>query len=316
MAQGVSAGRIVDVFRRGRTSSDALGRPIRLDVLVADDAPRWVVLAIKEAFDPLQGASEVSPRRLSPLGLVGEGLTAAVVLAGGDPSEAKAAAAAYAGSGVPVALVAESALDLPELGFGEELDALCTSVCGSDETALLRRLADWALGVSDDHVAMAANFAFLRDAECERLIRSCAMKNAGVGAVDLLRDADLPVMTANQIGLAFDLAAAHGEGLSWERAVEALVVLGASMGYRSVAREVLAIMPGIKPVVRGGIAFLGTELTGRALEARLKISEGSLDLELDELLGRLSSIVSREGVQEQSRALLPMGLKSPGGDVR
>jgi uncharacterized protein (DUF697 family) len=60
------------------------------------------------------------------------------------------------------------------------------------------------------------------------------------------------------------LAAAYGERIDRERAVELLAVLGAGFGLRAAARQALAFVPVAGWAVKGGIAYAGTRALGRA----------------------------------------------------
>ncbi len=78
---------------------------------------------------------------------------------------------------------------------------------------------------------------------------------------------DLVVLTANQIRMLFRIAAAYGRepGLK-EQAPEALSIVGAAFGWRSIARELVSKIPmGAGVVPKAAIAFAGTWAIGESI---------------------------------------------------
>ncbi|MCE5314237.1 MAG: hypothetical protein ABFD49_11245 [Armatimonadota bacterium] len=78
---------------------------------------------------------------------------------------------------------------------------------------------------------------------------------------------DMVVLTANQFRMVFRLAAAWDRRLGYkEQMPEMLTVLGAAFGWRSIARELVGMIPmggGIAP--KAAIAFAGTWAVGDAI---------------------------------------------------
>jgi len=52
-----------------------------------------------------------------------------------------------------------------------------------------------------------------------------------------------------------------------ERIPEILAVVGAGLGFRTVAREALGFVPGLGWAIKGGIAYVGTKALGKAATA-------------------------------------------------
>ena len=63
------------------------------------------------------------------------------------------------------------------------------------------------------------------------------------------------------------MAAAHGETVGSERALEILGVVGSGFGLRAIARQALDFVPGPGWVLKGGIAWSGTRALGEAAKA-------------------------------------------------
>ena len=72
------------------------------------------------------------------------------------------------------------------------------------------------------------------------------------------------MLTLNQIRLVLRLAAAHAVQLDERRVPEVLVTIGAALGFRRIARQVLSSVPVAGWAVRGGIAYVGTRMLGEA----------------------------------------------------
>ena len=123
--------------------------------------------------------------------------------------------------------------------------------------ALAARLGDRA-------VPLTARLPVLRDPVCDHLIESFARKNAILGVAIFVPGADFPVLTLNQIRLVLRLAAAHGVELDQSRLPEVLATIGAGLGFRAVARQLLGVVPVGGWAVKGGIAYTGTRSVGAA----------------------------------------------------
>ena len=111
---------------------------------------------------------------------------------------------------------------------------------------------------------VAARVPILRDAVCDHLIESFSRKNAILGVAIFVPGADFPVLTLNQLRLVFRLAAAHGVELDQSRLPEVLTTIGAGLGFRAVARQLLGVVPVAGWAVKGGIAYAGTRAVGEA----------------------------------------------------
>jgi uncharacterized protein (DUF697 family) len=123
--------------------------------------------------------------------------------------------------------------------------------------ALARRLGE-------DGTALAARLPVLRPAVCAWLISTFAKRNGITGAVVFIPGVDLPVLTLRQIRLVLRIAIAYGEDVDNKRAVELLGVVGAGMGFRAVARELLDVVPVAGWALKGAIAYAGTKAVGEA----------------------------------------------------
>lgn len=128
-----------------------------------------------------------------------------------------------------------------------------------DEIA--ERIADQA---DEKGYALAAKLPVLRRAVCEAIVQHFSRQNGILGVAVFIPGADLPVLTLNQIRMVLRIAAAYGEEIDRERALELLAVVGAGLGFRALARQALAFVPGPGWAIKGGIAYAGTRALGEA----------------------------------------------------
>jgi uncharacterized protein (DUF697 family) len=129
-------------------------------------------------------------------------------------------------------------------------------------------IADVIAERADERAYMwAARLPVLRKAVVDHTIRKFSLQNGILGVAIFIPGADLPALTLNQLRMVFRIAAAYGEKIDRDRAPEILAVIGAGLGFRTVAREALGFVPGIGWAVKGGVAYAGTQALGRAAAA-------------------------------------------------
>ncbi|WP_455139748.1 hypothetical protein [Thermophilibacter sp.] len=264
MRGGFSVGRAAEVTGAGRSALRESRGPVALRVVVCESCPRWLALAARDALVPARGGARliVGDDRAAASR---EACDAALVLGGSDGAGA-AAASRLAASGEPTALVlpAGSCARAPE---GAEL----LEVASADGAAGV--IGPWLAGACARPLALASAFPVCRAAVCEELVRACAARNATVAALPLVRGADLPVMCANQVALALELAAAHGRGAGLARVADIGGVCALGALWRACARAIArrSALPG--RVVGALVAAAGTVATGAVLSARLSVGE-------------------------------------------
>jgi uncharacterized protein (DUF697 family) len=124
-------------------------------------------------------------------------------------------------------------------------------------------------------VSLAKGYPPFRRAVCEELIRKNARQNAVVGALPI-PGADMPVMTANQARMVLNIAAAHDEELSLERARELLGVIAGGFGLRALSRQAVKLIPVGGWAAAAAIGYAGTVAMGQA--AMLYFERGKQEL--------------------------------------
>jgi uncharacterized protein (DUF697 family) len=136
-----------------------------------------------------------------------------------------------------------------EPGHGFPVDAIAEAIAyklGEKATSLARRLP------------------VLRRAVCKQLIESFARKNGLIAAAVFIPGVDLPALTLNQLRMVLRICAAYGLEVDSQRAPELLATVGAGLGFRALARELLDFVPIAGWAVKGLVAYTGTRALGEA----------------------------------------------------
>ena len=112
-------GNLLEVLSQGRDSRADADESLRICVFVDLDAPRYLVLAVRDALVPKTPTAAVD---VWPLGVrldaIDEVPDAAVVIPGASATGCAEAARHMAGLGAPTCLVVPSAVAAPALGRG------------------------------------------------------------------------------------------------------------------------------------------------------------------------------------------------------
>ena len=128
-----------------------------------------------------------------------------------------------------------------------------------------------AVRLGEDAAPLAGRLPVLRDAVCARIVESFARKNGLVGAAVFIPGVDLTVLALNQVRMLLRLDQAFGLELDpRERLPEIAAVVGAGLGLRTLARELLDLVPVAGWAVKGGVAYAGTRALGEAQVRRLR----------------------------------------------
>jgi hypothetical protein len=133
-------------------------------------------------------------------------------------------------------------------------------------------------------LALANQFPAFRKPVIDRIVLSVAKENALFAIATALPNivpsmlelpwafgefaSDTAFLTANQIRMAFQVAAACGQdvGLSGQKAA-VVAIVGSAFGWRAIARELAGKIPlGEGLIPKGAIAFAGTYVVGKGLE--------------------------------------------------
>jgi uncharacterized protein (DUF697 family) len=133
-------------------------------------------------------------------------------------------------------------------------------------------------------LSLARQFPVFRDSVVDRIIHSVARENATFAMATALPDvipnfmelpwalgewaSDTAFITANQVRMAFLIAAACGKDIGFaEQKLEILGIGAGAFGWRAIARELVGKIPlGGGLIPKGAIAWAGTFVMGKGLE--------------------------------------------------
>lgn len=293
-SRGMSFDRIKEVFDAGKQAEAARKEAVRIAVELSPGAPDSLVFALKDALVPQTAQAMIHVGALAsnePI-LVNPEADLCIILCGSETSLTRACARGWAKAGVPVCLLAESSLDVPETGISAGVEPACA--VATDPNRALALLSQWMVRANEKGPSLAMAFPFCRKAQANSDILSCAAANAGVGAVDFIKGADFPVMCATESSMALRIAALYGYAPGPARTPEIACVVAGGLLMRSVARAATHSFPKISWILKGFIGWGGTYLTGQLLLARYEAGE-AFDEKLAWGLERLKEVAYEMG---------------------
>jgi uncharacterized protein (DUF697 family) len=118
--------------------------------------------------------------------------------------------------------------------------------------------------LGEEGSSLARHLPVLRRPFCSELTESFARKNGLIGVAVFVPGVDFPILTLNQLRLVLRICAAHGLEIDGQRVPEIAATIGVGFGFRTIARELLAIIPFAGWALKGAIAYAGTRAVGEA----------------------------------------------------
>jgi hypothetical protein len=212
-----------------------------------------------------------------------------------------------------------------ELFYGDPGDLASARVFAFDP-ATPQATVDQVLHSRPDlAVPLALNALSFREEVSRRMVKKVAKENALIAFATAVPDiipflslpwavgefaSDTAILTANQIRLAFLLAAANDREIGYheQRTEIGTIILGA-FGWRAVARELVGMIPwggGLLP--KAAIAYAGTRVAGMSLERYYRLGKAYTRAErraaYDDALQRGRQVVTgfMEGFQNRNRS--------------
>lgn len=255
---------IRDLMSSGARMRDEREKRVRLAVFIDAEAPQELVDVIKDALRPQMSTALLHVEAAVPGDVLVVDSTADAVIALAGPSDTLAESLRRAREAYVPTVVLAFGGDRDHVGarLGQPvLDTLVEEDAGEIVSALGHWLAD---RVSGKRLALAANFPFVRRAVAVEAVKATSFQNAVIGGVVIIPGADMPLMTANQAKMVLQIAAAYGEPLGAERIRELAAVVGGAFALRTVARQLVTMVPGFGWALKAGIGYSGTLAMGMA----------------------------------------------------
>lgn len=256
-----------DLMRSGSRFMEERSQPVRLCVFIEVDAPDPLIDAVREQLRPATAAAllqiELAEPGTRPVPEVGT--DAVIALAGSGTAGLREALEGPRRQRTPLVVLA---LGDPMAEF-DLADALrqptSDLVVKREPEEAVERLGLWLSdNIASKRLALAHNFAFMRRAVAEDALRTTAWQNALIGVVTPIPGADMPIMTANQIKMLLQIAAAYGQPLNVDRVKELAAVVAGGYLFRALARQALTAVPVLGWAIKGGIGYTGTTAMGKA----------------------------------------------------
>jgi len=160
---------------------------------------------------------------------------------------------------------------------GEHTRIVGPSLLPDQKAALAGKLFEAV--APDTRLALARQFPGLRGALVEQIIEETSRANAsyafGSGLAEIVPLLDVPlnvgdiiVLTKNQLIMAYRIALAAGkQGKPRDVIGEVIGVIGGSLIFRQIARELIGLIPVIGIIPKVAVAYGGTWAIGRAVAA-------------------------------------------------
>lgn len=255
---------IRDLMKSGSNLRDEREQSVRIAVFVDAEAPDALVSALKQALHPQMSTARLHVEAVVPgdVLLVDEAADAVIAIAG--PGDTLNPSLAHARDRfIPTAAIV---LGEPrDLASRRLSHPILDTICADDAEDAVRDLGHWLVDrLGSKRLALAANFAFMRKAVAEESVKATSFQNAVIGGVAIIPGADMPLMTANQAKMVLQIAAAYGETLGVERIKELAAVVGGGYAFRTVARQLVTLIPGFGWALKAGIGYSGTYAMGYA----------------------------------------------------
>ncbi|KUK48275.1 MAG: Uncharacterized protein XD74_1117 [Actinobacteria bacterium 66_15] len=288
-----------DVTRSGSRYTEERELPVRVAVYVEVDAPDPLIDELREALRPrtARASLQIEVAELGQTPPLAPLTDVAIAIAGTGNVGLQQAVASIRQARVPLVVTGiGDGVRSRELAdaLGQPTDDVIVSY---DPAEVIERVGSWlsdTLGTK--RLALAHNFAFMRRAVAEDAVKTTAWQNALVGTVTPIAGADMPIMTANQVKMLLQIAAAYGEPLGMERVKELLAVVGGGYLMRTIARQALTVVPVLGWAIKGGVAYTGTLAMGKT--AVQYFEDGS---DLGQLIAHYKGVVAEAATKVPKR---------------
>ncbi|MCU0693912.1 MAG: 50S ribosome-binding GTPase [Polyangiaceae bacterium] len=167
-----------------------------------------------------------------------------------------------------------------QLGLGPDDVLFISAKHGIHVARLVEKIADvLPEAMRDAFVAQQKATLALK----ERRVRALTLSKAGVCAAIAAAPIPVPdifVITPIQLAMVTAIGYFHGVEVGRERALELMTTLGAGVGLREGARQLLRLVPGYGSAISAAVAFAGTVALGEAanlwFKSRMNMSQEQL----------------------------------------
>ncbi len=255
---------IRDILGFGARLREDREKRARLAVYVDAEADEAAVEALKAALHPQKSTARLHVEAVLPgdVLVVDDSADAVIALSGPGATLAPSLARARERFVPTAALALAEDREMVARRLGHPM---LDTLVADEPSELIDELGRWlADRLGGKRLALAASFPFVRKAVAAEYVKSTAFQNGVIGGAAFIPGADMPLMTANQAKMLLQIAAAYGEPLGAERVKELVAVVGGAFAFRTVARQLVALVPGFGWALKAGIGYSGTLAMGYA----------------------------------------------------
>lgn len=256
-----------DVMKSGARYTEERSQNVSIAVLVEVDASDALIEAVRQQLRPSTAAVslQIEVAELGAAPVIPQGTDLVIAIAGSGNVGLREALAGPRQMRLPLVVISLGDEDRAGLLAGSLLQPTGNLIVRAEPEEAVARLGLWiADNVGSKRLALAHNFAFMRRAVAEDAMKTTALQNGLIGAVTPIPGADMPIMSANQVKMLLQIAAAYGQPLGVERIRELAAVLAGGYLLRTIARQALVVVPVLGWAIKGGIGYTGTIAMGRA----------------------------------------------------
>ncbi len=164
----------------------------------------------------------------------------------------------------------------------------------------------------DAFIAQQSADLAMKEARIRAVIYSKAAICGATAAVPI-PIADILIITPIQVALIVTIGFFYGVDLSKERALELIATLGAGMGLREAARQLVKLIPGYGQVVSASVAFAGTVALGESANVWFK---HKMRIDAEELHTVFQQAAERARLEYEEYAQHQKALESQVADLR
>jgi uncharacterized protein (DUF697 family) len=257
------------------TLRETLDRPVNIRVLGSDEA---IARRVARLIEPDPAASEVST---GVLGVSSRERADVYIVAIGSSlgPDARRTLSDLSVSEIPLILIqSEEAAGMLVLGIPDDR-ILTLGITEGDDEVRDRLFRSLVVAAPEVMLSAGRRHPLLREPVAQHLIRDTSRVNAQFAALSslpanvpllggLVGDmADMLVLTKNQVLLLFKLAGLYGRDLQLGRQllIEILPVVGGAFVWRSTARALVGLLPGLLGLVpKTLVAYTGTFVVGES----------------------------------------------------
>ena len=264
-----------DMMSSGAKIAEEREQLVRIAVFIDVEAPDSLVDVVREGLRPQSARARVHVEAcaLGEALLVDEAADAVIAITGPGDTLKRSLAGSREKFVPTVVLALGEHADVVSRRLGHPiLDTITDNQAEDIPSKLGAWLAD---RVSKKRLALASNFALVRQAVAVEAVKATSFQNGVIGAVMIIPGADMPIMTANQGKMVLQIAAAYGVPLGAERIKELAAVVGGAFTMRAIARQFLDLVPGVGWAIKGAVGYTGTLAMGYAA---IEYFEGGADL--------------------------------------